>query len=393
MKLLASIAPVLLALATGTALLQPKTAESFDFLKKIAEEADKAMRSGFQVDDGTYVHRAMQTLMPRGEAGDRAKWRNPRNGHEGVVTLVSPSSDRFGRPCWTFARTEIADGRERTFSGTACRDGGIDDNQFAADWNIVSETEDAAVPRRRAAPPASPRTPEVAARPSPPPARAAPAGRADIRQVQTVLNAMGYDAGPVDGVMGARTRNAILAFEHDNKLPMTGKPGTFLGQFRETVGKRAKTADSGAAGGKVASSAQSGLPASRRASQPKNEAHAAVVPAAAPQRHPKVQTRSQADGSDEPVRSPQVTETDELGQASTRTDKRAEPAVARPPSGTNERVSPPKQTAAEKRRARSDRTSKMRVKATDDNIHQVSAAERHRRHIEAALKKKYDGRY
>lgn len=43
-----------------------------------------------------------------------------------------------------------------------------------------------------------------------------------IRNVQAILGANGYDAGTPDGVIGARTRSAILAFQKDNGLTETG---------------------------------------------------------------------------------------------------------------------------------------------------------------------------
>jgi hypothetical protein len=41
-------------------------------------------------------------------------------------------------------------------------------------------------------------------------------------EVQRKLLLAGYDAGPVDGVMGAQTRTAIAAFQRDNNLAVTG---------------------------------------------------------------------------------------------------------------------------------------------------------------------------
>ena len=51
------------------------------------------------------------------------------------------------------------------------------------------------------------------------------------RQVQTLLNALGYDTGPVDGRPGRRTRSAIAAFERDNNLPQTGEVSANLLQY------------------------------------------------------------------------------------------------------------------------------------------------------------------
>lgn len=50
----------------------------------------------------------------------------------------------------------------------------------------------------------------------------------EIQQAQEMLNTLGYDAGTADGYMGARTRNAIRAFESDMGLSMTGTVDQFL---------------------------------------------------------------------------------------------------------------------------------------------------------------------
>lgn len=49
-----------------------------------------------------------------------------------------------------------------------------------------------------------------------------------IRAVQRVLNELGYAAGPVDGVIGQKTRNAIRAFQIDAGLPVSGEPSRSL---------------------------------------------------------------------------------------------------------------------------------------------------------------------
>ncbi|TIP35008.1 MAG: peptidoglycan-binding protein [Mesorhizobium sp.] len=38
-----------------------------------------------------------------------------------------------------------------------------------------------------------------------------------------MLNKNGYDAGGADGVMGDKTKNAIMAFQTDNKMKPTGE--------------------------------------------------------------------------------------------------------------------------------------------------------------------------
>lgn len=45
-----------------------------------------------------------------------------------------------------------------------------------------------------------------------------------IEQIQRELNRAGYEAGPVDGVLGRMTRDAIRTYQRDKGLPVTGQP-------------------------------------------------------------------------------------------------------------------------------------------------------------------------
>lgn len=49
-----------------------------------------------------------------------------------------------------------------------------------------------------------------------------------VLELQRELNQLGFNAGPVDGVMGARTRSAIRAYQADNELLVDGQPTTGL---------------------------------------------------------------------------------------------------------------------------------------------------------------------
>jgi peptidoglycan hydrolase-like protein with peptidoglycan-binding domain len=42
------------------------------------------------------------------------------------------------------------------------------------------------------------------------------------RAAQSLLNLLGYDSGPVDGLLGSRTLSAVLAFQSDRAEPRTG---------------------------------------------------------------------------------------------------------------------------------------------------------------------------
>lgn len=54
---------------------------------------------------------------------------------------------------------------------------------------------------------------------------AATEDRSDLtRAIQRELKAKGYETGAVDGVVGLVTRGAIMAYESDANLPLTGQP-------------------------------------------------------------------------------------------------------------------------------------------------------------------------
>lgn len=51
----------------------------------------------------------------------------------------------------------------------------------------------------------------------------AAAWSAPVQQAQERLDALGLDPGPIDGVMGARTRDALREFQRKRDLPVTGE--------------------------------------------------------------------------------------------------------------------------------------------------------------------------
>jgi peptidoglycan hydrolase-like protein with peptidoglycan-binding domain len=67
-----------------------------------------------------------------------------------------------------------------------------------------------------------------------------------IKKVQETLRDKGYDPGPIDGVMGAQTREAIRQYQTAENLPVTGhldgETAGKLGVEQETVGGDFKTA-------------------------------------------------------------------------------------------------------------------------------------------------------
>lgn len=71
-----------------------------------------------------------------------------------------------------------------------------------------------------------------------------------VYRLQQDLNALGYDAGPEDGLMGSRTRSAIRAYQRDHDLLPTGDPSAALREHvarsleeRSAEGERERAAE------------------------------------------------------------------------------------------------------------------------------------------------------
>jgi len=55
-----------------------------------------------------------------------------------------------------------------------------------------------------------------------------PLSRDEAQELQRLLNRLGFDAGPEDGLPGTRTRTAIRAFQKEHSLPPDGYPAPDL---------------------------------------------------------------------------------------------------------------------------------------------------------------------
>jgi hypothetical protein len=53
-------------------------------------------------------------------------------------------------------------------------------------------------------------------------------GREQIAEAQRLLKAQGYDPGPADGIVGARTEAAVQAFQKDRNLAVDGRINEML---------------------------------------------------------------------------------------------------------------------------------------------------------------------
>jgi hypothetical protein len=60
-----------------------------------------------------------------------------------------------------------------------------------------------------------------------------------IAELQVGLTELGYDHGPVDGVLGTKTRDAIMAFQKDQRLAVDGEYSDILSMLVETERERA----------------------------------------------------------------------------------------------------------------------------------------------------------
>jgi peptidoglycan hydrolase-like protein with peptidoglycan-binding domain len=47
----------------------------------------------------------------------------------------------------------------------------------------------------------------------------------NVIQLQTALKAAGYNPGPIDGKVGAKTKEAVVSFQQDHGLKVDGKVG------------------------------------------------------------------------------------------------------------------------------------------------------------------------
>ena len=50
-----------------------------------------------------------------------------------------------------------------------------------------------------------------------------PNDNASVMHIQRQLSALGYNTGPIDGMIGPMTRNAIKGFQKDHGLPVNGE--------------------------------------------------------------------------------------------------------------------------------------------------------------------------
>lgn len=86
--------------------------------------------------------------------------------------------------------------------------------------------------------------------PKPPPqARTRHPRQANVAEIQGLLNELGYEAGPVDGIAGPRTKAAITKFKADQKLPIDDRISpAFVATLQGAVNNSGAESDEDAAG-------------------------------------------------------------------------------------------------------------------------------------------------
>jgi membrane-bound lytic murein transglycosylase B len=67
------------------------------------------------------------------------------------------------------------------------------------------------------------------------PASEEPLSRNQVEKIQELLSSQGFDPGPIDGVIGSQTRQAIKQFQRTAKLPADGYPTP---ELLEVLGKK-----------------------------------------------------------------------------------------------------------------------------------------------------------
>jgi peptidoglycan hydrolase-like protein with peptidoglycan-binding domain len=76
-------------------------------------------------------------------------------------------------------------------------------------------------------------------------------GQQDVREAQEALKVQGHDPGPIDGVMGSQTRQALKAFQSKNGLKQTGNLDAETKQKLNIEGSSGSSAGSGTRSGSM----------------------------------------------------------------------------------------------------------------------------------------------
>lgn len=86
--------------------------------KSASQDPTKALMS---VADWSYAGAALREALKGREDNASVPWTNPNTGSGGTVTLVAATYTQDGFPCRNFLASNVREGKEAWFSGTACR--------------------------------------------------------------------------------------------------------------------------------------------------------------------------------------------------------------------------------------------------------------------------------
>jgi len=99
------------------------TADRSEITGSIPKQAGKSSYSSeaMSVADWSLAGAALREALKGDESNISVPWQNPETGSGGTVTLVASSYKQDGFPCRNFLASNIREGKEAWFSGTACR--------------------------------------------------------------------------------------------------------------------------------------------------------------------------------------------------------------------------------------------------------------------------------
>ncbi len=192
------------------------------FFKRLVDDAKQIMSGDFDLEPKTTEPQATENsedlviiqdtinrALQNGATGQTFRWNNPSSGHYGSVVPLSDRLTQAGKSCRRFYRSTFTASGPAHYEGLACA-------ASQGSWVIRQQnaTGGQAAPSQTASEGHStgPSSPVVGW------------SIADVRESQELLTRLGYRPGPIDGVFGPKTREAIAAFQQDQGLAPVGDP-------------------------------------------------------------------------------------------------------------------------------------------------------------------------
>ncbi len=157
-----------------------------------------------EFDDVSVIYRALNNVLENNRIGAVSRWRNAETGNRGTIKPVRTFFEGSA-PCRDYERTyRRQGGAVETIGGTACRSArGV--WKVRKEWGI------------------GPSTPSIKTAKPAPDQRPTPPALGRSADTQRLLAKAGLYKGPVDGVMSARTRTAILEYQRKKDPAFNGR--------------------------------------------------------------------------------------------------------------------------------------------------------------------------